>query len=206
MRITERTWYSVVFMFICTLAVSTVLIIFGNATRQRVEDNQRVAFRRAVLEALLMELPRSISPAQIHDIFTDSIRAGSQFAGIQEFRRNDSIIAYALPIEGPGFWAPIKGVVGIAADEKTLTGLAIYEQNETPGLGGEIVKPHFRDQFRGKRIGEGDRPLEIKPGTEVLDEHSVHAITGATQTSEKLEILLNTALQTWRDAHTGGTQ
>jgi Na+-transporting NADH:ubiquinone oxidoreductase subunit C len=192
-------------MFIITLAVSAVLIIFGSATRQRVEDNQRVAFRRAVLEALPIELPASLSPVQIHEIFTDSIHVDSLFPDIHEFRRNGNVVAYALSFEGPGFWAPIKGIVGIAADKKTLSGLAIYEQNETPGLGGEIVKPNFRDQFRGKRISEGESPIDIRPGTDVLDEHSVHAITGATQTSQKFEFLLNARLRVWRDAHTGVT-
>ncbi|UCC11913.1 MAG: FMN-binding protein [candidate division WOR-3 bacterium] len=205
MRITERGWYSVAFMFIITLAVSTVLIIFGSATRQRVEDNQRVAFRRAVLEALPIELPTSLSPAQIHTIFTDSVHIDSLLPDVYEFRRNGSVIAYALPFEGPGFWAPIKGIVGIAVDKKTFSGLAIYEQNETPGLGGEIVKSYFRDQFRGKRIGEGESPIGIRPGTDVLDEYSVHAITGATQTSEKFEMLLNARLREWRDTHTGVT-
>lgn len=206
MRISERAWYSVVFMFIITLAVSTILIIFGSATRQRVEDNQRVAFRRAVLKALPVELPASLSPAQIHKIFADSVHVDSLQPDVHEFRRNGSVVAYALPFEGPGFWAPIKGVVGIAADKKTLTGLAVYEQNETPGLGGEIVKPYFRDQFRGKRIGEGESPIDIRPVTDLLDEQSVHAITGATQTSQKLEILLNARLRVWRDAYTGVTR
>jgi Na+-transporting NADH:ubiquinone oxidoreductase subunit C len=200
MKITERAWYSILFMFAITLAVSTILIIFGNATRRRVEDNQRVAFRRAVLQALPVELPASLSPTAIHQIFADSIYQDSQLTDVLEFRRNDTVIAYALPIEGPGFWAPIKGIIGIDADMVTLTGLAIYEQNETPGLGGEIIKPYFRDQFPGKRIGEGAAPIRIRPSIDELDENSVHAITGATQTSTRLGVLLNERLTTWRDA------
>lgn len=200
MNITERTWYSIVFMFIITCVVSTILIIFGNATRQRVEDNQLVAFRRAVLQALPMELPQSLSPDDIHKLFTESISEDSLRSGVLVFRQNDTVTAYALPVEGPGFWAAIKGVVGIAADTRTLTGLAIYEQNETPGLGGEIVKPYFQNQFSGKRLASGGVPIQIRPGTDALDEHSVHAITGATQTSQRLETLLNTRLRSWRDA------
>jgi len=203
MNITEKAWYSIVFMFIITCVVSTILIIFGNATRQRVEDNQLVAFRRAVLQALPMDLPRSLSPDDIHRMFTGSISEDSLRIGVLVFRQNDTVIAYALPVEGPGFWAPIKGIVGIAADMRTLTGLAIYEQNETPGLGGEITKPYFQNQFSGKRLGSGDVPVQIRPGTDVLDENSVHAITGATQTSLRLEVLLNTRLRTWRDALEG---
>lgn len=203
MKIAERPWYAVAYMFVMTLVASTVLIIFGNATRQRVEDNQRVAFDRAVLQAVPIGLPDSPSPALVHGLFADSIYDGGTGAGVYEFRRDGAVVAYALQIEGPGFWAPIRGVVGVAADMTTLTGLAIYEQNETPGLGGEIVKPYFQDQFRGKRMRAGPAPISIVPATEPLDEHSVHAITGATQTSVRLEALLNERLRAWRESMRG---
>ena len=198
MNVTERPWYAILFMFIITFIVSTILIIFGNATRQRVLDNQRVAFRRAILDALPVQTTSTPSDA-IHEIFADSIITSSLDTGVYEFRRDGTVIAYALPVSGAGFWAPIKGVIGIAADMRTITGLSIYEQNETPGLGGEIVKPYFRDQFREKRIADGPRPIQIRPVTDPIDEHSVHAITGATQTSTRLEVLLNERLQAWRD-------
>jgi Na+-transporting NADH:ubiquinone oxidoreductase subunit C len=113
--------------------------------------------------------------------------------------KGDSFIAYALPVEGPGFWAPIKGVIGIDADTKTITGISFYEQNETPGLGGEIVKSEFRDQFVGKKISETDVPIDMRAPTAELDESSVHAITGATQTSTRLGVFINVQLARWRE-------
>jgi len=200
MKITERTWYSVVFMFIITGVLSTILIIFGNTTRQRVEDNQLVAFKRAVLQALPVDLPGSLSPDDIHQMFTAGVSEDSVHPGVLVFRRNDTVLAYALPVEGPGFWAEIKGVVGISSDMRTLTGLAIYEQNETPGLGGEITKPYFQNQFSGKRLAADGDPIQIRPGTEILDEHSVHAITGATQTSQRVGKFINTQIAAWQRA------
>ena len=98
-----------------------------------------------------------------------------------------------------GFWAPIKGVIGIAADRRTITGIAFYEQNETPGLGGEIIKSEFRAQFKDKRIAPQGLPLRILPVTAELDESSVHAITGATQTSNRLDKFMNEQLTLWRE-------
>jgi len=68
--------------------------------------------------------------------------------------------------EGQGFWARIRGIVGIAADRKTVTGITFYEQSETPGLGAEIVRPAFRNQFKGKLLAPKERPITMRrPGT-----------------------------------------
>jgi Na+-transporting NADH:ubiquinone oxidoreductase subunit C len=187
-------------MFVITLLLSTVLILFGSITRQRVKDNERIAYERAVIAALPIDLPRRVSPAQIHKLFIKNVHDPTiSSAGALRYLKGDSLIAYALPLEGPGFWAPIKGVIGIAADTRTITGISFYEQNETPGLGGEIVKSEFRVQFVGKVISETSKPVEIRAVSADLDEASVHAITGATQTSTRLGKFMNEQLARWRE-------
>lgn len=199
MAIRDKAWYPILYMFVITLCLSTVLILFGSVTRQRVKDNEQILYERAVIEALSIALPPSVSPAQIHNLYTSSIRdATESSAGALRYLKGDSLIAYALPVEGPGFWATIKGVIGIAADTRTITGISFYEQNETPGLGGEIVKSEFRVQFAGKRISDTQTPIEIRPVSADLDESSIHAITGATQTSTRLNKFLNEQLAIWR--------
>jgi Na+-transporting NADH:ubiquinone oxidoreductase subunit C len=200
MAVREKTWFPIFYMFIITLILSAVLIIFGSITGQRVRDNERIAYERAVLRALPINLPLSAGPAQIHNIYEASIQdPNEKSAGALRYVEKDSLIAYALNLEGPGFWAPIKGVIGIAADGMTITGLAFYEQNETPGLGGEIVKRDFTQQFVGKKLSTALPNIDFRPATAALDESSVHAITGATQTSNRLSKFLNTQLQAWRD-------
>jgi Na+-transporting NADH:ubiquinone oxidoreductase subunit C len=204
MAIKEKTWYPIVFMFIATLFFSAILIVFGSITRQRVQDNERIAFERAVLEALPIDLPERASPPTIHTMYLEYIKEASDAsAGALRYIENDSLIAYALNLEGPGFWAQIKGVIGIAADKKTITGISFYEQNETPGLGGEIVKQNFRKQFIGKVMADTGIPLEILMQSVPLNESSVHAITGATQTSTRLGRFMNKQLLQWRDAMKG---
>lgn len=201
MAIKEKVWYPIVFMFVATLFFSAILIVFGSFTRQRVQDNERVAFERAVLEALPIDLPQNASPPTIHMMYLEHIKeATDASAGALRYVKNDSLIAYALPLEGPGFWAQIRGVIGIAADKKTITGISFYEQNETPGLGGEIVKQDFRNQFIGKRLADTDTPLEIRMQSVPLDESSVHAVTGATQTSTRLARFMNEQFVQWLHA------
>ena len=57
----------------------------------------------------------------------------------------------AVEFEGPGLWGPIKGFLALGADAETIRGLTFYEQEETPGLGGEIASESFRRQFEGKK-------------------------------------------------------
>lgn len=200
MSLRERTWFPILFMFVITLCLSAVIILFGSITRQRVKENERIAYERAVLQALPVDLPARSTPSRIHAIYISNIQEADEYsAGALRYVKADSLIAYALPLAGPGFWAPIKGMIGIAADRRTVTGIAFYEQNETPGLGGEIMKREFRAQFQGKMIALEGMPLNILPVTAELDESSVHAITGATQTSNRLGKFMNEQLATWRE-------
>jgi Na+-transporting NADH:ubiquinone oxidoreductase subunit C len=200
MNLRDKSWFPVIYMLIITAFFSAIIIAFGSLTRKRVADNERIAFERAVLQTLPLELPHGAGPRQIHEIYIQKIEeADPSSAGALRFFDAGTLLAYALPLDGPGFWAPIKGVIGIAIDQRTITGISFYEQNETPGLGGEIVTEQFRDQFIGKTIPETGMPLEILPPTATLDDNAVHAITGATQTSNRLGRFMNEQLTVWRD-------
>jgi Na+-transporting NADH:ubiquinone oxidoreductase subunit C len=200
MTLREKSWYPILYMFAVTVFFSAIVILFGSITRQRVKDNERIAFERAVLQALPIEIKPGTGPSTIHTIYTQKVREpDQQSAGALRYFEGDSLRAYALPLEGPGFWAPIKGVIGIETDLSTITGIAFYEQNETPGLGGEIVGPEFRRQFIGRKIAKTGVPIQIVPPAAALNDNSVHAITGATQTSTRLGRFMNKQIAAWRD-------
>jgi Na+-transporting NADH:ubiquinone oxidoreductase subunit C len=181
-----------------TILVSDCLYVL---TSERVEANETLAFEKAVLVVLPDVDVEKMTHAEIHNAFTEMIIEPNESSGIVYTAQKDNvIIAYVLKISGQGFWAPIRGVIGIEPDKKTITGIAFYKQNETPGLGAEITKAPFRNQFEGKVISSNDQPIDIvRPGTP-LGESEVHAVTGATQTSDRLEIIINTALKQWRDS------
>lgn len=196
---TQRGWYPIAYMFIVTAAFSSVVIGFAALTRERVQANERLAFERAVLIALPELYDPRLSTVEIHNRFVQEVTGPDvDTGGAYTLRENDRIIAYALPFEGQGFWAPIRGVLGIAPDRRTILNLAIYEQAETPGLGAEIVRPAFRNQFVGRVMRWTDRPIRMRrPGVE-LAENEVFAITGATQTSIRLEAIINQAVSNWQ--------
>jgi Na+-transporting NADH:ubiquinone oxidoreductase subunit C len=198
--IRKKSWYPVAYMFCVTAFFSSIVIGLTRLTSERVEANEKLAFERAVLSVLPDLEVETMTRSQIHNTFTELIEKSDDLSkDVYTARRNDQIIAYIVIISGQGFWAPIKGIIGIKPDKRTISGIAFYEQNETPGLGAEITKAPFKNQFKGKVISSEGKPINIKrPGTE-LGDNEVHAVTGATQTSTRLETIINTDLKKWID-------
>ena len=97
---------------------------------------------------------------------------------------------------GPGLWGPIKGFLALDPKITKIQGITFYEQEETPGLGGEIVKPSFRDKFVGLVIRDeaGNPGIIIKNGGEAAV-NKVDGISGATMTCDKVQEMLNEAIK-----------
>ena len=183
----DKPYFAVIYMFVITAFFSAVLIGFSRFTRQRVESNVQINFEKAVLEAF-PEIEFETNQ-QIHAIFTDHF-GWNESVGAYIYRKEGQLEGYAIPFAGQGFWDDIEGVIGIDSDKRTIRGLAFYAQKETPGLGARI----------GKTLEDGPEPVGIVPSAQTLDENEVHAITGATQTSIRLETLMNQDLRQWLDA------
>ena len=197
----DKIWYPVLYMFVATAFFSSILIGLARFSRDRVEANQRLAVEKAVLEALPIELPLEASRLELHGLFLERVtEPSSQTGSAYVLLEGNEVVAYAVPLEGKGYWDTIRGFIGIASDRKTVTGITFHEQNETPGLGAEIVQPPFRGQFVGKRIAQGERAIGFLPVGAALGESEVHAITGATQTSTRVERIVNEDLAGWRSS------
>ncbi len=198
----EKKWFPVVYMFLATAFFSSVVIGFTRLTRNRVAANEALALERAVVHVWPQTRAKAANAAMVHQLFVEQATLPDEATGgAYTLRRHQggTVAAYALPIAGQGFWAPIKGVIGIAADRKTITGIAFYEQNETPGLGAEIAQVPFCRQFEGKVMAPGQTPIRIRRPTVHLSENEVHAVTGATQTCTRLERIICQALQQWQE-------
>lgn len=153
-----------------------------------------------ILLALKTPLPANASAPEVLKILKEDV---------QQKKRGDittyvysphdaagKTLAVAMRFSGPGLWGPIKGFLALEPDMKTIRGITFYEQEETPGLGGEIAAPWFRDQFVGKSIVAPDgKPGMIisKPGEKAVNK--VDAISGATMTCDKVQAMLNEAIK-----------
>jgi len=194
----DNRLFPVLYMFVITVIVSTVIIGFAKFTEARVQANQMGTFELAIIKVLPGMYEPDLSSLEIHKIFTEQVNEPTQeTGGAYTLQKDGQVIAYALPIEGQGFWATIKAVIGFEADKKTVTGFVVYEQRETPGLGAEVAKKDFTQQFDGITISLQNKPITFKRPGEELETGQVHAVTGATQTSTRLEKIINDNLTKW---------
>ena len=105
---------------------------------------------------------------------------------------------YILPVYGAGLWGPIWGYIAVDNDGSTIYGAYFAHTGETPGLGAEIDKPQFCNQFNGKHLFKDGRFLPIsvqKAGQKPLNgEDYVEAISGGTITSKGVSAMIDNCL------------
>ena len=106
---------------------------------------------------------------------------------------------YIVPVYGSGLWGPIWGYVAFDNNGNTIYGAYFAHQGETPGLGAEIEKPKFQDQFRNKDIFAADGAFQsvkvVKKGQEPATGAYVNAISGGTITSQGVSKMLENSLE-----------
>jgi len=151
-----------------------------------------------ILLALNVPLEGKPSPGELLELYEKNVR---------EQKRGDITTyvyapssgkdgAVAVRFEGPGLWAPIKGFLALDPKITKIRAITFYEQEETPGLGGDIVEPSFRDKFVGLLIrDEAGYPgivISSKGGPAV---NKVDGISGATMTCDKVQAMLNEAIK-----------
>ena len=100
--------------------------------------------------------------------------------------------AFIIPISGKGLWSTLFGYFALERDLNTVMGITFYKHGETPGLGGEVEKKWFQNNFVGKKIFDQTGELvsikvvkgkvnDVYSGQDL--KHGVDGISGATITS-----------------------
>ena len=109
-------------------------------------------------------------------------------------KKNGIINGYAIPISGKGLWSTLYGFFAVEPDGITAKGITFYAHKETPGLGGEVDKPWFQNNFIGKRFIDEEGNLVgvkvMKGKANPESPYEVDGISGATITSKGLESFL----------------
>jgi Na+-transporting NADH:ubiquinone oxidoreductase subunit C len=76
-----------------------------------------------------------------------------------------------------------------------IVGIQIVSHNETPGLGGRVADPWFKEQFQGLKIKNGKIRVtfgaEAGSGKVNKEEGIADGITGASRTSQSMDTILN---------------
>lgn len=101
---------------------------------------------------------------------------------------------YVLPLRGNGLWGPIWGYVSLRQDLNTIYGASFDHKTETPGLGAEINKAFFQDQFVGKKVLEGSEVSIEVVKSNAAGDYQVDGISGGTITSKGVQSMMETCI------------
>ncbi len=212
--------YTLVFTSIVTIVLGFFLALAADGLRYLQDLNVENDMRKNILLSLGFK-PGAETPwtsDEIQKLFEENIEAlvldasgqrtekdpkeidtekDLEFLPIYLKKIGDDVGGYAIPIAGKGLWSTLFGYFAIEPDGRTVKGITFYKHGETPGLGGEVDKPWFQQNFIGKRfVDENDQLLGIhviKGKVQSDDQeayHKVDGISGATMTGKGLEYFL----------------
>ncbi len=110
---------------------------------------------------------------------------------------------FVIPLYGAGLWNAIWGYVALKDDFNTIDGATYGHAGETPGLGAEITKAWFQDQFKGRKFlnekGEYEFRILKGRGNELEGKpHLVDGMSGATITGVGVDSMLRKGYQTYK--------
>ncbi|MDX2425573.1 MAG: Na(+)-translocating NADH-quinone reductase subunit C [Cycloclasticus sp.] len=125
-----------------------------------------------------------------------SIRTRPKYMPVYQVKEGDVVKQLILPINGYGLWSTLYGFLAVENDGQTIVGLSYYEHAETPGLGGEVDNPKWKQMWAGKKIYDSSNDVAIKvikgtvaPGSTGA-EYQVDGLAGATLTSRGVSNML----------------
>ncbi len=104
------------------------------------------------------------------------------------FNDSGDLDAVVVPIEGYGLWKFLYGFLALENDLNTVRGITYYEHGETPGLGGEVDNPRWKQNWIGRKVFGDDGEVEIEvikgyAGPVETDPYEVDGLSGATLTA-----------------------
>lgn len=115
----------------------------------------------------------------------------TKFYTVYDARFRDGALAgHVTKATGQGYADKIELLLGLDPGGKTITGLFILDQKETPGLGNKILEDPWRNQFKDKT--SDNRLVVVKGG--IGKDNEIDSISGATISSRSVTGIINTII------------
>ena len=210
--------YTIAFTTIITVILGLGLSATADSLRDRQILNEQLDIKKNILSVLgyKQETPwtneevQSLYDSNINEIRIDEVgsvldevdKSGNSAYTIYQSRENNKVTGYAIPIAGKGLWGTMYGYFAIEPDAETVKGITFYKHKETPGLGAEVDKDWFKNNFIGKKLTDKNGELvsiEVVKGyvskTDPEALHKVDGISGATITGTGLTTFLKSDLE-----------
>jgi Na+-transporting NADH:ubiquinone oxidoreductase subunit C len=189
-------------MFIITLIFTTLVAAVKMVNEDRININREIKLQRTILKVLGIVEGNPYTPSEkVSQVFNnriEEVKSKNKTLYICLDEGGKGITGYAFPIEGPGFWGPVYAMAAVNQEATRLLGVAFYRHSETPGLGGRISEDWFSDQFKNLSLEVSERDKKyfyLTPEGDDKAENDLDAITGASGTSDAVELFLNKELK-----------
>lgn len=189
------TLYSVIFMFLLAALFTGILAGLNILTADAIATNSVIDKQRAILRAANVKA----EDAEIQGIFEKDFELVSDQPREVYLYKGQEGPGYVFAYQGGALWGNVLGYAGINPEMDKLLGMSVYQNAETPGLGGRITEDWYQDQFVGLPVKDGEFIIyKPSPGG------NVDAISGATLTSNSMKDMLNEEIQAFREEAQGG--
>jgi Na+-transporting NADH:ubiquinone oxidoreductase subunit C len=213
--------YTVIYASVMVIVVAAVLAFTALSLRDKQDENVAIKKKSEILSSLNITSTLKDASDLYNQYVTETFVVNSQGQQVEgdaftivvseEVAKPDAerklpvFVAtidgqkkYVLPMYGMGLWGPIWGYVSVDANGNTIYGATFNHSGETAGLGAEITKPHFSDQFQGKNLfynGQFASVAVCKVGVKAENQEQVDAISGGTLTSKGVSAMLYDCLK-----------
>ncbi len=219
--------YTIVYITVMVVIVGAALAFTAMSLKEKQTENADADKMRQILQSVHLTTERATVVEDYKKYITSTIVVnsnGEQVEGADAFAINvaneakkpadqrqlpvyictlpDVGTKYIIPLAGMGLWGPIWGYVSLDSDGTTIYGAFFDHQGETPGLGAEITKPAFTDQFNGKEMFKNGLFLPVtvvkKGQVPQGDMDYVDGISGGTITSKGVGSMLGECLKPYK--------
>ena len=135
--------YTLVYAAVLGSACALLLTGAAKFTEDARKANEKAEEVRNILSVLNVSLPEEPTSAELVEIYeknVDEEERGGIMTYVYSPQPPSEKAAIAVRFASRGLWGPIKGFIAFDPEIENIQGITFYEQEETPGLGGEIVE------------------------------------------------------------------
>lgn len=207
--------YTIVFTLIMCTVISIALAGTSKLLEEKRVLNREIDMQKNVLNAAGKNFSSSEEVQKAYktfvscmfisnngDIVTNENKSDESLEIFAIKNEDDStkVDAYVYKVLGRGLWSKLHGFLAVNSTGQEVIGLAFYQHGETPGLGAEIEKRWFCDNFVGKQLYKDNKLIGITvakgkaknhPQYKSMPNYIVDGISGATITSKGVEKMLS---------------
>ncbi len=219
---TDSNGYTLMFAAIMVVVVAVMLSFFAELFKDQIRENVLLDKMNSILIAVDPEVDKTNAKekftAHIKPFIVDGKGAQRAVASEEALDvnlknelakdasdRNMPVYEYTdvkgekkfiIPLFGNGLWDEIGGYLALKPDKNSVAGAVFTHVGETPGLGAEMTKEWFTNNFIGEKLFDGKefkgiKVLKGKNNPRNKEMHMVDGMSGATITGDGIQAMID---------------